>query len=114
MSLSTQTFPMLFGAAQASHVNVSVGTTSTQILPALNRANGKRYRVRLENHGTNPVAIRVGGVATFGTGGEIILAGGSAANDGKGGFIELDGCQANITGITGTGTSNVGVFSISA
>jgi len=115
MSVSVQDFPLLFGSVQASHASVSVTATSGEVLGALATSSGKRYRVTIQNVGTNPVAIRVGATAAFGTNGEVILAGGTAANDGTGGVLDLPGCQAAVNAIcAATKTSTLSVFVVLA
>ena len=111
MSYHVQDLPLLYGAGQVVDTAVSVTDASTSVAAALDISAGKRYRFTIQNVGDAPCAIRVGATAAFGTNGELILAGGSAAADGLGGVLELPGCQAAVNAICDTsGTTTLAVY----
>lgn len=85
-------------------------TTASAIILAAPAAGTTRKWVTIQNVGANPCVIRTAASASSSAAnGEWILAGGTAALDGKGGFITLDGYAGDLYGATTTSTTNLSV-----
>ena len=103
-----ETIERVWGPTSATPAStpVTIAATSTAILAA--RTDGRRKHVILQNNGTEPVIIRLGGDASTAVY-NVVLKDGSAGRDGNGASITIDNYQGSIYGIV---EANTGVISI--
>ena len=66
------------------------------------------HHLTIQNLGTVPVYMKLGGAATTSTGGfSYVIPAGGAANDGTGGILNVSGFVGTISFITASGSANV-------
>lgn len=88
---------------------VTVNTSSTEIIPA--DTTNRRMKVTLQNNGTEPCIIKLGGAVST-SDYHYVLSDGTAARDGLGASIVLENFTGAIYGITEANSTAISVLEI--
>lgn len=98
-----------YNGTRNKNTDITAVQTITTAVTTLVAENFERRKISIQNTGTNPILLSLGGTAST-TEHNKVLAGGSTLRDGTGGYYESESWKGSISAVTETSTTTITII----